>query len=136
MDSCIFCSIINRQASAHVIYEDDSTLALLDIAEDVDGHTLVIPKKHFNSILDCDADTLNAVMNTVQKVSRHFTENCHYDGVNLLNANGIAADQSVPHFHIHIIPRKKNDGIEAWPEFEGSKEDIEDLHTLLKIEEK
>jgi len=80
----------------------------MDIAKDVDGHVLVIPKKHCKGILDCDPETLHAVMDTVQRVSLHLTGKCGYDGVNLLNASGESAGQSVPHFHIHVIPRKRN----------------------------
>ncbi|MBR6615028.1 MAG: HIT family protein, partial [Lachnospiraceae bacterium] len=57
-------------------------------------------------------------MKTVKKISCHLTENCGYDGVNLLNASGTSAGQSVPHFHIHIIPRKNGDNIDAWPKFD------------------
>ncbi|MBO4524089.1 MAG: HIT domain-containing protein [Ruminococcus sp.] len=78
-----------------------------DVAEDVDGHVLVIPKKHAKNILDCDSTELSHLMETVKKVSLHLVEKCGYNGVNLLNASDESAGQSVPHFHIHIIPRKK-----------------------------
>lgn len=61
-------------------------------------------------------------------------DNCGYSGVNLLCASGEAAGQSVPHFHIHIIPRREADGIDAWPGFGGAKADIEKLHQKLKME--
>ena len=107
--------------------------APMDIAKDVDGHVLVIPKKHCRNILDCDTDTLKAVMETVRKVSLHLTEKCGYDGINLLNASGESAGQSVNHFHIHIIPRRKNDEIDAWPHFEGAKEEPEDVFNRIRM---
>ena len=96
------------------VYEDEHTLVFMDIAKDVDGHMLAIPKKHIKNILDCDTETLGQLMTAVKKVSNHCIEVCGYDGVNLLNASDESAGQSVPHFHIHIIPRKKGDGIDAW----------------------
>ena len=73
-------------------------------------------------------------MNTVQKVSLHLTEKCGYDGVNLLNASDESAGQSMPHFHIHIIPRRKNDGIDAWPSFAGAKEEIADVFERIRMQ--
>lgn len=131
---CIFCKIINGELPSRKIYEDDFTLAFLDVAEDVDGHTLVVPKKHVKSILDCDLETLHHVMDTVRKVSAHYTENCGYTGVNLLNASGESAQQSVPHLHFHLIPRREADGVDTWPQFTGSRLPIEEMHQLLKFD--
>ena len=132
MNDCIFCKIASGEIQGLRVYEDAETLAFMDVAKDVDGHVLVIPKKHCKNILDCDPDTLSAVMNTVKKVSLHLTEKCGYDGVNLLNASDESAGQSVPHFHIHIIPRRKGDGIDAWPEFKGAKEEITDVFERIR----
>ena len=132
MDPCIFCKLL-REHTARMVYEDDFTAAFMDIAGDVDGHILVIPKKHMKNILDADEITLNRVMSTVQKVSRHLVDDCGYEGVNLLNASGECAGQSVPHLHIHIIPRKKQDGIDAWPEFRGATQSLEALYEKLKM---
>ena len=132
MSDCIFCKIASGEIQGLRVYEDAETLAFMDVAKDVDGHVLVIPKKHCKNILDCDPDTLSAVMNTVKKVSLHLTEKCGYDGVNLLNASDESAGQSVPHFHIHIIPRKKNDQLDAWPEFKGAKEEITDVFERIR----
>lgn len=134
MSDCIFCKIASGEIQGMRVYEDAETLAFMDLAKDVDGHVLVIPKKHCKNILDCDAETLSAVMNTVQKVSLHLTEKCGYDGVNLLNASDESAGQSMPHFHIHIIPRRKNDGIDAWPSFAGAKEEIADVFGRIRIQ--
>ena len=133
MSDCIFCKIASGEIQGMRVYEDVETLAFMDLAKDVDGHVLVIPKKHCKNILDCDAETLSAVMNTVKKVSLHLTEKCGYDGVNLLNASDESAGQSMPHFHIHIIPRRKNDGIDAWPAFEGAKEEIADVFERIRM---
>lgn len=133
MDNCVFCKIISGEFSSRKIYEDEETLAFLDVAKDVDGHILVVPKKHVKNILDVDENTLKAVMKTVKKVSNHLTECCGYDGVNLLNCSGESAGQTVPHFHIHIIPRQNEDKLNVWPKFEGAKIDLDDMLKKLKM---
>jgi len=130
---CIFCEIADGSVPKHTIFEDEHTVAFLDIANDVDGHTVVIPKKHVAGILDCDSVTLMRVMDTVKLLSAHYVENCGCEGVNILNASGAAAQQSVPHFHIHIIPRKKDDGVDAWPRFGGARESMEAMQSRLAL---
>ena len=131
--NCVFCKIVNGELPSLKVYEDENTMVFMDIAKDVDGHMVAIPKKHVKSILDCDEATLQQLMLAVKKVSCHCVDQCGYDGVNLLNANDESAGQSVPHFHIHIIPRKKDDGLDAWPEFDGAKQEIEEIHKKIKI---
>ena len=108
MEDCVFCKIVKGEIPSYKIYEDKYVLAFLDIAADVYGHTLVIPKKHFQNILDVDKKYLKKVMEAVQKISKHYVENCGIDRVNLFNIN-----EDVQHFHIHIIPRTKNDGLKV-----------------------
>jgi histidine triad (HIT) family protein len=131
--NCVFCKIVNRELSSRTVYEDAHTLVFMDIAEDVDGHLLAIPKKHVKSILDCDAETLGALMLAVKRVSNHLVEHCGYEGVNLLNASDESAGQSVPHFHIHIIPRKSGDGLDTWPKLPGATCDIEKIYQKIKM---
>lgn len=136
MDKCIFCEIVKGNAPSMKVYEDEFTLAFMDIAKDVDGHILVIPKKHCESMLDCSYDALQKTMDTVKKVSNHLTDNCGYEGVDILNASGKAAGQTVPHFHMHIIPRRFDDGLGgagAWPSFPGAKHEIEKMHKRLMM---
>lgn len=133
MNDCVFCKLISENKMMKV-YEDEWTVAFMDIAKDVDGHILAIPKKHVKNILDCDEETLYKLMASVKKVSNHLVNNCGYDGVNLLNASGKSAGQSVSHFHIHIIPRKNNDCVDAWTKFDGAKQDTEVLWEKMKLE--
>jgi len=132
---CVFCKIIAGGIPSRKIYEDEHAYAFLDIADDVDGHTLVIPKKHVVSIHDCDEETLAHLINTVQKVSKHYIDNCGYHGVNLLNASGEAAQQTIFHFHFHVIPRKSDDGVNAFPRFTGLTKSQDEMLRLLKMEE-
>lgn len=130
---CVFCKILNGELPSHKIYEDEYTYAFLDIAEDVDGHTVVIPKKHVTNVMDCDAEIISKVANAIRLISKHYVEDLGYDGVNILNASGKAAEQSVFHLHFHIIPRKDNDGLHAWPAFPGANHSLEEMHNLLKL---
>ena len=115
MNDCIFCKIIKGEIPSYKIYENDKVYAFLDIACDAVGHTLVIPKKHCVNVLDCGKEYLDAVIEAVQLLSRHYVEKCGYDGVNVFNASGACAEQSVFHLHFHIIPRKNGDGLSMWP---------------------
>lgn len=128
---CIFCKIARGEVPSLKIYEDDFTLVFMDIANDVEGHLLAIPKKHVKNVFDCDRETLYHLADTVKTVAEHLVSDCGYTGVNLLNANDESAGQTVLHFHIHIIPRKEKDGVDAWPHFKGAKCDLEEIYKEL-----
>lgn len=137
MKDCIFCKLSSGEVPSMKVYEDEFTFSMMDIAGDVDGHILVIPKRHCVSILDCDYNTLGHIAHTVKKVSNHLVDNCMYQGVDLMSANGEAAGQTMPHFHIHIIPRQLNDGLGGsgqWPRFPGARQEILIMHQKLKME--
>ena len=105
MENCIFCKITNKEIPGKVIYEDDICLAFLDLSQTTDGHTLVIPKKHYKNILEVDDDVLGHIFKITKKLANQIVANLHAKGVNILtNANEIAG-QTVMHFHVHIIPR-------------------------------
>lgn len=72
-------------------------------------------------------------MSTVKKVANYCVDECEYEGVNLLNASDESAGQSVPHFHIHIIPRRSNDNVDVWPKFDGTKCEIEEIYEKIRI---
>lgn len=133
MNDCIFCKIVNGEIPSMKVYEDEHTLVFMDVAKDVDGHMLAIPKKHVKNILDCEEKTLHRLTDTVKKVSDHCVRDCGYEGVNLLNASDESAGQSVPHFHIHIIPRKHGDGVDSWPAFQGAKRELRESFEKLKM---
>lgn len=130
---CIFCKIAAGELPSKKVYEDGDALVFMDIAGDVDGHMVAIPKRHAENILDCGEDDLCKVMHAVKTVAGHLVKRCGYDGVNLLNANGASAGQSVPHLHFHIIPRKSGDGVNAWPPFCGATSSIDDVWKKIKL---
>ena len=133
MEDCVFCRIVRGEIPALKIYEDSEALVFLDVAGDVDGHMLAIPKAHCGNVLDCPPEALAGVMRAVQRVSRHCVEACGYEGVNLLNASGACAGQSVPHLHFHLIPRRAGDGIDAWPKLSGARESREAVWQKLTM---
>ncbi|MDE7191468.1 MAG: HIT family protein [Clostridia bacterium] len=130
---CIFCKIIKGEIPSYKIYEDEMTYAFLDIACDSYGHTLVIPKKHCVNVLDCEDNYLKATIAAAQKIARHFVDDCGFEGVNILNASGESAQQSVFHLHFHVIPRKSDDGIDIWALKDKKQLDLAEICEKLKI---
>ena len=104
-DSNVFAKILRGELPAHKIYEDDATLALMDIMPRGDGHCLVIPKTPSRNIFDVDHDSLAAVMRTVQKVSHAARTAFDADGLTIQQFNEPAGGQVVFHLHVHVIPR-------------------------------
>jgi len=108
---CIFCAIVAGRAPAEVIFEDEETIAFMDVNPANPGHILVIPKRHVRDIYKLDEETAAAVMRTTVRVARAIRAALKPDGMNLLQANGRTAGQSVFHFHVHIVPRWHGDGL-------------------------
>ena len=115
MEKTVFMKIIDREIPKDILYEDEDTLAFLDIAPNTPGHTLVIPKKPFVNIFDVDDETLAAVMRTVRKVAPAVRDAVGAKGVHINSNHGEAAGQVVFHLHFHIIPRHDRSGFEFWP---------------------
>lgn len=109
--SCIFCQIIARESPAEVVYEDDLTLAFLDINPVATGHTLVIPKRHVENVYELGDEDAAAVMRATVRVARAIKLALKPHGVNLLQSNERAAGQAVFHFHMHVVPRWHGDGL-------------------------
>ena len=125
MSQCVFCDIIAGRAHAHVVYEDEATVAFMDILPIHEGHTLVVPKKHAVDILDIEPEQAAAVMRTALQVARAVKAARRCDGINLFQASGSAAGQSVFHFHVHILPRWSGDGtIRLRREYAATDEDL------------
>ncbi len=115
MEDTIFMKIIRREIPAEIVYEDDDTLAFLDIRPTNPGHTLVIPKKPFQNIFDIDDETLAAVMRAVRKIAPAVRDAVGAEGLNITMNNEAAAGQVVFHYHVHVIPRFGNDTFRLWP---------------------
>lgn len=135
MKDCIFCKIVAGEVPSYKIYEDDFCLAFLDISNDVYGHTLVIPKKHYESVMTCDNSTLARLMEVCKKVGNFYVKEKGFDGFNILNNAGKAAGQQVPHVHFHILPRKEGDGQEMFifQQLPNCGANLEEVHKLLQM---
>jgi len=115
MEDCIFCKIIRKELPTDIIYEDEYTLAFLDINPVNPGHTLVIPKNHIKNIFDVNSEDFSNVMETTRKISKAIKEGVNADGLNIGLSNERAANQAVFHLHVHIMPRFNNDGLKMFP---------------------
>jgi histidine triad (HIT) family protein len=110
MTDCVFCKIRDGQIPSMKVYEDDRTLCIMDINPLNSGHSLVITKGHAATLWEADEADLRAAIVTARRAALAIREVLKPDGLNVLQANGAAAFQSVPHFHLHLIPRWHNDG--------------------------
>lgn len=106
---CVFCDIINGKEEAEILYQDENIISFLDIRPVNYGHTLVIPKKHFDNFLSVPSEELKCIISGVQLLSSVIKSSINADGFNIVVNNGTAAGQTVFHFHFHIIPRFADD---------------------------
>ena len=125
MPDCVFCMIRDGKIPSAKIYDDARTLAFMDINPLGRGHCLVAPKAHAATIYEVDLEDFKAVTTTAKKIASALKRALSPDGLNLLQANGAAAFQSVPHFHLHLIPRWTGDGKGFdWKVVPGNREEI------------
>jgi histidine triad (HIT) family protein len=103
--SCIFCKIALKQAPASIIYEDETVMAFLDIRPLNEGHTLVIPKKHYVDIFDIPENLLRQFHKVAKKASFAVKKAANADGISIIQQNGKAAGQDIFHLHVHVVPR-------------------------------
>lgn len=110
VDECVFCRIAKGEIPSTKINETDNFFAFLDVAPLVEGHTLIIPKKHFKTILDLPNSLAPELMDFIKKTSLKLMKEYNVEGFNLINNAFSSAGQIVDHVHFHILPRKKDDG--------------------------
>jgi histidine triad (HIT) family protein len=108
--NCIFCKIVAGEIPSAKVYEDTDVLAFMDIGPVVKGHTLVIPKQHFDPITATPEPVLAKLLAVVKKIAQAQMNGLQAEGVNVMQMNGAAAGQVVPHIHFHVIPRFAADG--------------------------
>jgi histidine triad (HIT) family protein len=123
---CIFCKIVAGELPATIVDEDERTIAFMDIAPATRGHALVIPRAHSADLLSVGREDLSAVALAAQRLASRAKERLGADGVNLLNACGGAAWQTVFHFHVHVIPRYEGDPLKLpWVPVAGDRSEIQ-----------
>jgi histidine triad (HIT) family protein len=109
MENCIFCRIIVGEIPSATVYENENYKAIMDIEPAAKGHVILLVKKHYANLFELGDEAAPEMISTVRKVAKAIQEEFGCDGINLLQNNGEAAGQSVFHFHIHVIPRYKDD---------------------------
>ncbi|OGL66347.1 hypothetical protein A2856_01465 [Candidatus Uhrbacteria bacterium RIFCSPHIGHO2_01_FULL_63_20] len=132
MSDCVFCKIISGDIPSHKLYEDDVTLAFLDIHPVNAGHVLIVPKAHFENFAQTPKETVAALMDLSQRLAPAVLKAVGADAFNLSTNNGRAAGQLIAHTHFHLIPRFPTDGHKMW---HGSDEHQDFAAVALKIKE-
>jgi len=131
---CIFCKIANGEIDSAKVWESEKVFAFLDVSPLTKGHCLVIPKDHFENIFDIDEGVLKEIVSTAKNISNKMKNSLGAAGVNLVNASGKTAEQSVFHFHLHVVPRYENDGLKMddWWQEKSQKSDIGELKKIAE----
>jgi len=128
-NNCLFCKIIQGKIPSLIIYKDDVTLAFLDIAPFTKGHSVVVPKNHYQNLLDFPEEEMVSFFSALKKVANKLKTKLQADGINILQNNYKAAGQEVNHMHFHVIPRWVND--KAFPlhvkKLEMAKEELSEI---------
>ena len=126
---CIFCKIVNKEIPSFFIYEDEQVMAFLDISQVTKGHTLIIPKKHCENLLEGDDQLLMQMAKVTKMIGKRIMERTNASGMNFFSNMNEIAGQSVPHFHINLIPRY-DESDACIIKFEESKN--QDMEALTK----
>ena len=126
---CIFCKIANGEIPSFKVYEDDVAFAFLDANPDSDGHTLIVPKKHFKDLDDIDLDTLKSINNASKKVKKILEEKLGCIGMSLLQNNGSA--QEVKHYHMHLKPYYEGIKTMELVKYQENIKEPKEIHELL-----
>ena len=134
MDDCVFCKIVEGQVPSNLVYEDEHVVAFAPLEKDIlsRGHLVVVPKKHFENLYDITIDELTFLMRAVKLISKKLKESYGAEGVNILHSSGKAAQQSVPHFHLHLVPRYTDDGLDTWPKTGYVEKGISEVYKKIK----
>ena len=126
---CLFCKIINKEIPSKIIYEDQTLMAFLDINPTTNGDTLIVPKKHYKDFLEIDNDTLTKINDLSKKIYPIYKEKLNCDGLTL--SNNLDYGQEIKHFHMHFIPRYKNDEVKHLSNKEMLK-NLDEIESILK----
>jgi histidine triad (HIT) family protein len=132
-DDCLFCGIVEGSIPGQTIDTDERTVAFMDIAPATPGHALVVSRAHSADLLEIAEEDLSATMSAARRLARRMKEVLDADGINLINACGAAASQTVFHFHIHVVPRYEGDPIELpWIPEPGDPDEIAAIAARLR----
>ena len=131
-DDCIFCKLANGVFPTNKLYEDDDFTVILDAAPANKGHALILPKQHYDNLFEIDDEVSAKVLPLAKKIATALKDELGCDGVNVVQNNGVAAGQTVFHFHVHVIPRYDNDNCGlGWPQKEVDNDEQAELAAKL-----
>ena len=131
-DDCIFCKIANGEIPSRTLYEDEKFRVILDLNPATRGHALIMPKDHASNLYELPEESAGAVMVLAKKLAAVMCERLQCDGLNLVQNNGEAAGQTVPHFHLHMIPRYVNDGQTlGWVPGKAAPEELDEVKRIM-----
>jgi len=132
-ENCIFCKIANGEIPSKTVYEDENFRAILDLAPAAKGHTLILPKNHYKNLFELPEETAAEVFKVAKKLGTQLADKLQSDGLNVVQNNGEVAGQTVFHFHMHLIPRYKDDNQKIdWEKSEPSQEELEAIkHQII-----
>ena len=131
--NCKFCQIVNRQIPAWIVYENEKVISFLPQKIEVYGHTLIAPKQHYADLYDIPEDILCELIKASKKITLAYKEKIDATGMNLMHASGFDGQQSVFHFHIHLLPRFKDDKLNTWPNLPKIEIDKDELFRKLQL---
>lgn len=132
MPDCLFCKIVNKEIPANIVFEDDDVIAFLDINPSVKGHTLIIPKDHYNSFQETPPEALAKVAAVAQKIAPAILKAVDAEAYNFTNNCGRAAGQIIMHTHFHLMPRRSDDGKKLFGGHEGDQEELDQIAEKIK----
>ena len=133
-DGCTFCRIVAGELPAHVVLDDDGVLAFLDVRPVFEGHTLVVPRVHRDTLLDLPAEELPVLFRATQRIAAAVVDGLGAEG-SWVSVNNVVS-QSVPHLHVHVVPRTKGDGLRGffWPRvrYEGGEDEMSSTAAAIR----
>lgn len=131
-DNCIFCKIIAGEIPSHALYEDEMFKVILDVGPATKGHALILPKNHYANLYELPEEDAAQAIRLAKKMMIKMTNKLSCDGFNIVQNNGEVAGQTVFHFHMHLIPRYKNDGeILKYIAGEPSQEELAQIKKII-----
>lgn len=131
-NNCIFCKIAAGEIPSKTLYEDEQFRVILDLGPAAKGHALILLRDHYANIYEIPEETAGSAMKLAKKMAGILTEKLHCDGFNIVQNNGEIAGQTVFHFHMHLIPRYKDDGqVIGWKAGSPSQEELEEIKNII-----
>lgn len=132
-NACVICDLAAGNIPRWIVSETESVICFLPLEMNAYAHTVIAPKKHYADLYDVPEELLHELAGSAKRLAEHYKQTLGATGINLLHASGTDAGQSVPHFHLHLLPRFAGDGLDAWPELPTVLTDKDELLARLRV---